>query len=84
MAGPSINWLSLRGMAADESSDQGRDLVVPHTTAQSHDTNGRAGQSSNMEERLSFPTQRKNKRSREYAQQMRLMRQKHGPFWFYE
>ena len=26
----------------------------------------------------------KNKKSREYAQQMRLMRQKHGNFWFYE
>jgi flavin-dependent dehydrogenase len=26
----------------------------------------------------------KNKRSREYARQMSLLRQKHGPFWFYE
>ena len=59
MAGPIIDRLSLRGMVANESPDQGRDLAVPHTTAQSHDKNGRAGQSSNMEERLSVPTQRK-------------------------
>jgi hypothetical protein len=26
----------------------------------------------------------RNKKGREYAQQMRLMRQKHGSFWFYE
>jgi hypothetical protein len=49
-------------MVADESSDQGRDLVIPHTTTQSHDTNGRAGQSSNMEKGLSVPTQRKKQK----------------------
>jgi len=62
MAGPIPDRLSLCGMVADESSDQGRDLVVPHTTAQSYDTNGRAGQPSNMEERLPVPTQRKKQK----------------------
>jgi len=59
MAGPILDRLSLYGMVSDGSSDQGRDLVVPHTTTQSHDTNGCASQSSNMEERLSVPKQRK-------------------------
>jgi hypothetical protein len=54
--------MSLRGMGAAESPNSRRDLVVPHTTAQSHDTNGRAGQPSNMEERLPVSTQRKKQK----------------------
>lgn len=59
MAGPILDRLSLRGMGATESSNSRRDLVVPHTTTQSHDTDGRASQPSNMEERFSCLATRK-------------------------
>ena len=62
MAGPSINWLPLRGMVAARSSNSRRDLVVPLTTTQSHDTDGCVGHSPDMEERLSVPTQRKKQK----------------------
>jgi len=62
MAGPFPHWLSLCGMVANESPNSRRDLVVPHTTAQSHDTDGGAGQPPNVEERLPVLTPRKKQK----------------------
>ncbi len=61
MAGPIAPGLPLRGMAATEQLHSRRDLAVPHTATQDHDTDDGVVRSIGMEKRIHEHAQRENK-----------------------